>query len=245
MFTEQDTFFIADCHLDGSRPDVSALACQFFATIEGAGALWIVGDFVEYWLGDDAGNPALTNVFDALASLAASGTHITVMHGNRDFLLGDTFGQRIGGTVLTDDVCVTQLAHGPVTVMHGDTLCTDDIGYQELRTLLRSSAWQTDFLAKSVAERIEMAKALREKSQDATAAKTDGIMDVNPSAVNSAFLTHNTPVLIHGHTHRPKTHELEINGAVHHRIVLGDWHADHAQIAHSNADGIALKRFPF
>lgn len=245
MFTEQDTFFIADCHLDGSRPDVSALACEFFKAIEGAGALWIVGDFVEYWLGDDAGNPQLNHVFDAVAKLASLGTTVTVMHGNRDFLLGDAFGQRIGGTVLSDDATVTQLPQGPVSVMHGDTLCTDDVGYQQLRTLLRSSAWQTDFLGKSVAERVETAKALREKSQSATAAKTDGIMDVNAVAVEDAFLASNTRTLIHGHTHRPNTHELEINAQACRRIVLGDWHSDHARVAHSSPSGIALKTFPF
>ncbi len=245
VFQPHDTFLIADCHLDGSRPGVNELAIEFINAIEGAGALWVLGDFVEYWLGDDAGNPALDAVFDALAARQAAGTNVHFMHGNRDFLLGQAFAQRLGAQVHADDEIQIPLSDETVVLMHGDTVCTDDVEYQKLRQLLRSTQWQQPFLAQSIAERIETAKSLREKSRDATAGKSQSIMDVNDAAVLETFERTGVKTLIHGHTHRPDEHTHIVDDTACRRIVLGDWHDDHAMVVHSSPQGLQLKRFPF
>lgn len=245
VFNSNDTFLIADCHLDGSRPEITELFTQFVGAIQGASALWIVGDLVEYWLGDDAGNPALHSAFEALSIRCSEGTEVHLMHGNRDFLLGQQFADSIGASLHTDDEVRLNLGRDEQLVMHGDTLCTDDVDYQRLRTLLRSSQWQDTFLALSVPERIEAANALRDKSRDATAEKNQTIMDVNNDAVVSCFERTTTGTLIHGHTHRPATHEHFIKGETHQRIVMGDWHDDHAMVVHHGRDGLSLRRYPF
>ena len=245
MFNQNDTFFIADCHLDGSRPGLSALFTQFLDAITGAGELWILGDFVEYWLGDDAGNNDLNPVFDALAARQAAGMCIHLMHGNRDFLIGQDFGDRIGAAVHTDDEQLIQLGDESVLLMHGDTLCTDDTDYQQLRRMLRSNDWQQNFLSLSVDERQETAKSLRDESRTATSGKSQGIMDVNESAVHDALTRTGVHTIIHGHTHRPNTHTKAVNGHNVTRIVVGDWHDDHAMVAHSTGTNVRLRRFPF
>lgn len=248
MFSSNDTFLIADCHLDGSRPGLSNLFIQFLDAIEGAGELWILGDFVEYWLGDDAGNPALSPAFEALAARQAAGTNVHLMHGNRDFLISQHFGDQIGATVHTNDEKLIQLGNETVLLMHGDTLCTGDTEYQKLRSLVRSEAWQKHVLSLSIQERIEKAKSMREQSQVATADKAHGIMDVNEEVVRDTFKRTGARTLIHGHTHRPNTHQHELGGPddghnnahsdghrdgfTGERIVVGDWHDDHAMVAH-------------
>ena len=249
MFHSDDTFLIADCHLDGSRPGLNALFTQFVNDIEGAGALWIVGDFVEYWVGDDAGNPALNTVFEALTARQAAGTDVHLMRGNRDFLLGQVFADSIGAQLHMGDEVLLDLKTESVLVLHGDTLCTDDVDYQRFRTMLRSDSWQAPFLALSITERIEAAKALREKSRDASAEKSTDIMDVNADAVNQCFENANkhasVATMIHGHTHRPATHEHSVNGRHCQRMVMGDWHDDHAMVVHHGRDGLQLRRYPF
>ncbi len=246
MYTASDTFLVADCHLDGSRPQVSELFIQFLQTIEGAGQLWILGDFVEYWLGDDAGNPELNAVLDALKKRIESGTDVHFMHGNRDFLLGARFGEQLGATVHKDDELNITLPNDErVLLLHGDTLCTDDVEYQKLRQLLRSDQWQKPFLNQSISERIETAKSLRDKSRDATADKSQTIMDVNTEAVSDAFMRTGVTTLIHGHTHRPNTHSSTINEKPCTRMVLGDWHDDHAMVAHASPIGLELVQYPF
>lgn len=245
MFNANDTFLIADCHLDGSRPGLSALFTQFLQAIEGAGELWILGDFVEYWIGDDVGNPKLAPVFKALAERQAAGTAVHLMHGNRDFLLGHSFCESLGATLHTDDELLITIGSESVLLMHGDTLCTDDVDYQQMRVMLRSADWQTRILSLSAEERHQAAQSLRQQSKAATADKSDGIMDVNDAAVHDAFERHGVNTLIHGHTHRPNTHEHQINENSVRRLVLGDWHEDKTIVAHSAGVGVALKTFPF
>jgi len=216
MFERGDRLFIADCHLDGSRPGVTALLLRFLADIEGAGELWIVGDLVEYWLGDDVDNPALHPVFEALKNRVNAGTSVHLMHGNRDFLLGETFAEQIGAQLHRDDECELQFGDEKALVMHGDTLCTDDTDYQQLR------------------------QTLRDKSRDATAAKSNTIMDVNAQAVQTTFQQHGISTLIHGHTHRPDTHHLSIDNLARRRLVLGDWHDDHAWVGVANAHSAVI-----
>lgn len=155
--------------------------------------------------------------------LSAAGTKLYVMHGNRDFLLGNRFCNATGATLLADPV-VHDLPGGRTLLMHGDLLCTDDIDYQDWRRTARSAEWQSEFLAKPLAERRQVVKGLREKSKEVIRAKPADIMDVNEAAVRDAFRRHGVSCLVHGHTHRPGRHRVEVDGRACERWVLPDWY---------------------
>ena len=222
-------FFISDLHLTQERPDANQ---QFFRFLGNeatrAQALYVLGDLFECWAGDDelddpAGDPLATGVARAFKALAKRGVRIFVMHGNRDFLIAADFCNASGASLLADPSVVEFNGTGSL-LMHGDTLCTDDRDYQEWRTTARSEAWQRDFLAKPLAERHTAVGALREKSKRVIAAKAAEIMDVNPDAVREAFRRHGVRRLIHGHTHRPARHAVEVDGTPCERWVLPDWY---------------------
>ena len=238
-FGPADTLFAADLHLDGARPAVTALALAFLGRARGAGALWILGDLFDAWLGDDVVAPAHEPLVAALATLGASGTALHFLHGNRDFLLGEAFAERVGGQLHRDDERVIALGGEPHLLLHGDTLCTADTGYQAMRATLRDAAWQADFLARPPGERVDAARALRERSREAVAGKALGIMDVAPPAVADAFARSGCRTMIHGHTHRPADHRDAPPGT--RRVVLGDWHDDHARYARHDGTALALE----
>jgi UDP-2,3-diacylglucosamine hydrolase len=217
--------FISDLHLSAERPDTSE---QFFRFIEDearrADALYILGDLFEYWVGDDdLGDPLAAGVAKALKDLSREKVAVSLMHGNRDFLLAGEFCKATGATLL-EDPSLVKFGKTPTLLMHGDTLCTDDRDYQNWRRTARSAAWQRDFLSKSLAERRKTIHGLREKSKEVIAAKPADIMDVNADAVKEAFRRHHVRRLIHGHTHRPARHEIEVDGAKCERWVLPDWY---------------------
>jgi UDP-2,3-diacylglucosamine hydrolase len=218
--------FISDLHLCDSRPHISQAFNQFLQKIAvKSQALYILGDLFEYWAGDDSIKiDALQPNIHALRSLVLKGTPIFLMHGNRDFLLGDGFEKATGIKILPDPSLI-MLYGKPVLLSHGDALCTDDIAYQNFRAEVRSEAWNTQFLSQSLASRIAYIEQLRTKSEQAKSAKSMQIMDVNAAAV--AVLLREfayPPIFIHGHTHRPKKHVHEIDGNTCERWVLGDWY---------------------
>lgn len=213
---------IADLHLDPSRPAVIKAFLQFLAgPARNAQALYILGDLFEAWIGDDA-RPADDPIAPALHALSAHGVAIYFLHGNRDFLLGEAFAAAAGAQHL-DEPVQRYIDEERVILEHGDALCTDDVEYQALRNQLRDPDWQAQFLALPITERIRQAQAAREQSQAAMTSKTEAIMDVNPMAVAARFREQNAHRLIHGHTHRPAQHHLDIDGKTCTRIVLGDW----------------------
>lgn len=220
------TLFISDLHLEAARPDITH---QFLNLVAGearhAEALYILGDFFESWVGEDAADPHQSAAIAALKALTGAGVPCFVMHGNRDFLLGSRFCDMSGARLLPDPVIVT-LYGEPVLVMHGDALCTDDRAYQRLRATVRDAAWQRQFLALSVAARRALAGAARVGSQAHTAALEYRIADVNPASVAAALRAAGTATLLHGHTHRPGINPLDVDGRACTRIVLGDWHAE-------------------
>jgi UDP-2,3-diacylglucosamine hydrolase len=216
--------FISDLHLDEARPRIVDLFMQFLAhDARGAEALYILGDLYESWIGDDDDAMLAGRVGYALRALHDSGTSVCFMHGNRDFLLGEDYAARAGMTLLADPV-VIDLAGERTLLMHGDTLCTDDVEYQKFRTLVRNPQWQRQFLAKPIVERREFAAQARGESRKQTATKAAEIMDVNQKEVESAMRNHGVRRLIHGHTHRPARHRFDLDGIVAERIVLGDWY---------------------
>jgi len=221
--------FISDLHLSAERPAANE---QFFRFLAGeatrAQELYVLGDLFEYWAGDDelrdpAGDPLAGAAAAAFRGLVQRGVRICLMHGNRDFLLAGEFCGASGARLL-DDPTVAEINGSRSLLMHGDTLCTDDADYQAWRSTARSASWQRDFLAQPLAARHQAIKGLREKSKAVIAAKPAEIMDVNADAVRDAFRRHGVRRLIHGHTHRPARHEIEVDGATCERWVLPDWY---------------------
>jgi UDP-2,3-diacylglucosamine hydrolase len=218
------TLFISDLHIDASRPAIVGQFLDFLQSeATGATALYILGDLFESWIGDDAPDAAQSAAIAGLRALTSSGVACFVMHGNRDFLLSQQFCAMSGAQLLPDPVVVT-LYGEPVLVMHGDALCTDDRAYQRLRATVRDPDWQRQFLALSIDARRALAGAARAGSQAHTAAMEHAITDVNAHSVAMALRAAGTATLLHGHTHRPAIHALEVDGRPRTRIVLGDWY---------------------
>jgi len=219
------TLFISDLHLCTSRPAINDLFARFLKDIAPqAEALYILGDFFEYWAGDDdLDAPLHTSVAQQLNALAAQGTRLYLMHGNRDFLIGEAF-LKVANMTLLPDPTLIELYGTPTLLMHGDTLCTDDVEYQKFRVMVRSPQYQQAVLAKPLAERKAMIEALRKKSEEEKSYKSESIMDVNADAVADALRKHGYPRLIHGHTHRPMRHEVNVDGKACERWVLQDWY---------------------
>jgi len=240
----RQTFFISDLHLDPARQDTIELSLRFFAHAKGAQALFIIGDLFEYWLGDDAADPRLTSVYEAIGELSANGTAVHLMHGNRDFLLGAQFASRVGAQLHIDDHIEVDFGNARFSLLHGDTLCTDDVDYLQLRGMLRNPKWQKEFLALSIEERIAKAQDLREQSREAVSTKVAGIMDVNEDAVDAHCKQCPNDCLIHGHTHRPYDHVLSTDTpTTARRLVLGDWKSDHAMIARFDGEQLLFERY--
>jgi UDP-2,3-diacylglucosamine hydrolase len=196
------------------------------STARHAGQLFILGDLFEYWIGDEAlDDPMPAKVAAALHKLGSGGTAVSYLHGNRDFLIGQRFAQAAGVRLLPDPFMVT-LYGVPTLLMHGDTLCTDDIEYLEFRKMVRNPAWQAAFLAKPMPERIKLAGSARAQSEQSKQVKPMNVMDVTTNAVESVLRQHKYPRLIHGHTHRPATHRHVVDGHQCERIVLADWYAN-------------------
>jgi UDP-2,3-diacylglucosamine hydrolase len=235
--------FISDLHIDASRPAITEQFLSFLAAeAKDADALYILGDLFESWVGDDAADPAQTAVIEGLRALTQQGVPCFVMHGNRDFLLAAQFCQMSGAALLPDPLIIT-LYGEPVLVMHGDALCTDDHAYQRLRATVRDADWQRRFLALSIASRRALAGAARVGSQAHTAAMEYNITDVNADSVAMALRTAGTATLLHGHTHRPAIHALQVDGRPCTRIVLGDWY-DQGSLLRWDAHGPELISLP-
>ncbi len=233
------TLFISDLHLSGERPQITA---QFVRFLDGparqADAVYILGDLFEAWLGDDLVLPEHRPALGAMQALAEAGIPLYFMQGNRDFLAGSEF-ERLSGARLLPDPSVIDLYGEPVLLMHGDTLCTDDLEYQGFRQMVRNPAWQREFLDKPPEARVAMARELRDVSKRETGRKAETIMDVNGEAVTGAFRRHRVRRLIHGHTHRPAVHDLEVDGVPVQRIVLGDWY-EQGSVLRCDAEGCTL-----
>jgi UDP-2,3-diacylglucosamine hydrolase len=235
--------FISDLHLEPTRPAITALLLDFLRQrARRAEALYILGDLFEAWIGDDDDAELGYVVAEALRALSDSGTPIFFIHGNRDFLLGARFAT-ISGMQLLPESVVIELAGEPLLLMHGDTLCTDDTGYQKFRAKVRDPAWQAHVLALPLAQRRVLAGQLRETSQQATQQKAADITDVNPAAVDAALRAHGVRHLIHGHTHRPGLHEWTLDGRPARRTVLGDWFA-RGSVLCRDATGWRLENLP-
>lgn len=238
------TLFIADLHLHTEEPAITAGFLHFLDGVaREADALYILGDLFEAWIGDDVPNPLHQRVAAAIRALVDSGVPCYFIHGNRDFLLGKRFARESGMQLLPQEK-VLNLYGRNVLIMHGDTLCTDDAGYQAFRAKVHQPWLQTLFLALPLFIRHRVAAKMRAGSRAANSSKSLAIMDVNQQAVIEAMEKHRVQWLIHGHTHRPAVHQLTANDAPAWRAVLGAWHSEGSMIRVSESD-VELVQFPF
>ena len=221
--------FISDLHLDDNRPETTAEFLAFLeARCHGIEALYILGDLFEAWIGDDDDAELPTRIRGALRACNASGTRLFVQHGNRDFLLGAGFADDIGAQLLPDHAIIDCLGE-PTLLMHGDLLCTRDTDYLAFRAQAHNPLWQQQMLAQPLAVRRAIAENARQASmarqqQLIGAGQLDAITDVTPEEVLATMRRFGVRRLIHGHTHRPARHALDIDGQPAERIVLGDWY---------------------
>jgi UDP-2,3-diacylglucosamine hydrolase len=238
------TLFISDLHLDGTRPDISA---QFLAFLErearSAAALYILGDLFEAWIGDDDPDPDKRRVVAGLRAVRDAGVPTFLIHGNRDFLIGTRFCRETGMELLEDGT-VIDLYGRRVLLMHGDLLCIDDHAYQRLRRIVRNPLVQFVLRRLSLRQRQRLAERMREGSKEHIASMdiaAPQIMDVNQDEVRRTFARYRVDCIIHGHTHRPAVHELEIDGHEAVRIVLGDWY-EQGSVLRWTAQGFELAK---
>ena len=226
------TLFISDLHLCSGRPGINR---SFFGFLEreakSADALYILGDLFEYWAGDDdLGDPFNATVVAALARLTGNGVPAYLMHGNRDFVIGEAFARASGVTLLPDPSSLI-LYGQPVLLMHGDTLCTLDREYQAFRREARSDTWIRNLLREPLAERKAAIETLRRQSEQEKRIKAAEIMDVAPAEVEAILRRYGYPRLIHGHTHRPARHVHAVDGHTCERWVLADWYQGGSYLA--------------
>lgn len=225
--------FISDLHLSPQAPGVTRIFLDFLGgRARDAERLFILGDLFEAWPGDDCiddpDEPFNAQIVDALHALSETGVALSLMHGNRDFLLGDEFCARSGARLLPDTY-VLSLPAWQFVLSHGDALCTDDREYLAFRAQVRNPAWRTAFLAKPLSERKAIASALRQQSENSKKDKAQYLMDLNPSATDDFLREHGYATFIHGHTHRPATHDHIVDGIHVERWVMADWHEDRGE----------------
>ncbi len=217
------TLFISDLHLEAERPDIGRQFLQFLdRDAQEADDLYILGDLFEAWVGDDDPNTHYFGIKRALRKLTDRGIPVYFMHGNRDFMIGNGFANETGVKILDDPHKVTM--YGQKTLLsHGDALCIDDVQYQRVRKMVRNPEWQAAMRAKPLKERLRIAKEARRQSLEQTINMSLEIMDVNQDEVKRVIQEHGVDVLLHGHTHRPAVHDVDLGNRKAKRIVLGDW----------------------
>ena len=239
--------FISDLHLSPQAPGATRIFLDFLGgPARAAGHLFILGDLFDVWPGDDGidDSPDGFNrmIVNALRALTDSGVGVSVMHGNRDFLLGDEFARRSGAKTLPDPYLLS-LPSWQFVLSHGDLLCTADTDYQAFRAQVRDPAWRVAFLNKPLAERQAIAAALRQQSENSKREKlqrAQHLMDLNPGDTDDFLRHHGYATFIHGHTHRPATHDHLVDGIHVERWVLADWHEDRGEAL--SWDGKQLRR---
>lgn len=238
----QETLFVSDIHLDSKRSAVVDLFNQFlFKRAMHADALYILGDLFEYWIGDDAPYIEYQDSFKAIKAVTDNNVPVYFIHGNRDFLIAQHFANQTGVTLLNEEHVAT-VYNQHYLIMHGDTLCTDDIAYQNFRKKTHNKFLRWLVLHLPLKTRQNLAEKLRDTSAKAIAEKTADIMDVNQDSVIDACTRNNATLLIHGHTHRPNIHEFSVNNTAYKRAVLGDWYTQ-GSVLSVTPDGMELQSF--
>ncbi len=243
LTTMHHTLFISDLHLQEDEPQITATFLDFMEhRAPHADALYILGDFFEAWIGDDDHNAFNQRIIDALQKLVESGTPIYFMRGNRDLLIGKKFAEAAKMTLLNDP-CVVKLYNKSVLLSHGDILCTLDHRHQRYRKVATKPWLQKLFLMLPLSFRRKLANQMRIASRKYNSQQLPHIVDVTPEAVERIMRKHQTELMIHGHTHRPYIHEVNLEAKAAKRIVLGSWHSNGSALIYRNDGSFELETF--
>lgn len=238
------TLFIADLHLSVHEPAITAGFLRFLRhDVIHADALYILGDLFDAWIGDDDRQPLHATVAAELYALHQRGIPCYFVHGNRDFLIGKRFAKQSGMTLLPTET-VLDLYGQKILILHGDTLCTDDQHYQQFRRRVHNPFIQRLFLLLPLSLRMNIAAKMRAASQHENQKKSQQIMDVNHDAVLERLRHYQVKTMIHGHTHRPAIHQVDLGESSGRRAVLGAWHEEGSMIK-VTPQNIELISFPF
>lgn len=243
-------YFISDLHLSPQTPGIEAIFRAFLADLASPkngkpNALYILGDLFDVWIGDDDDSPFAESIAATLKATGDAGVRLFFLHGNRDFLLGADFARKSGMTLLPDPALLST-PEGQFILSHGDSLCTDDLAYQQFRRQIRTPAWQADFLQKPIPERRRLAAALREQSVVENSLKPTQLTDLTSGATEDFLRQHGYATFIHGHTHRPAQHNHIVDGICVERWVLSDWSEDRGEALLWNGEHLqrlSLDRF--
>ncbi|VFP87840.1 UDP-2,3-diacylglucosamine diphosphatase [Candidatus Erwinia haradaeae] len=228
-----NTLFISDLHLSNRSPNITSGFLKFLNNeARYVDALYILGDLFDYWIGDDDPNPLYEYLAFFLRRLSIP-CHF--LHGNRDFLLGKHFACRAGINLIPNE-CVLEIYGQRLLIMHGDTLCVNDIFYQLYRKIVQCRWMKNLFLTIPIYTRQHIASIIRVYSKKINNKKKIETMDVHPQLVTDIMRAYRVSILIHGHTHRPAVHQLEIHGYPAQRLVLGDWHQYGSMVRVSHND---------
>jgi len=233
------TYFISDLHLERIEASITNIFTEFLDDLNQNDSLYILGDLFESWIGDDNVTELSQYISDRLLSLSERNISVAIMHGNRDFLIGEDFC-KASSIELINDPRIIEIDTKKVMLTHGDELCTDDKEYQAFRSVVRNPLWQKDFLNFPISKREKIAGEAKDASKDSKENKAMEIMDVNTDAVLKAFNDHPVEIMIHGHTHRPNIHEISNEERKLTRYVLGDWSKNSAIILKWNEAEVEL-----
>jgi len=233
------TLFISDLHLCAERPQKLVL---FKRLLQGpardAESLYILGDLFEAWAGDDDSTPPHGEIIAELTAYTQSGGKLFVMRGNRDYLMGQKFAKKTGGQLLGDEIPIT-LNGEKVLLMHGDTLCTEDVKYQIFRRIVNNVFSRNFFMCFPYSLRTKIWHKIRGAAKKSVEKKSEYLSDVYQATVETKMKKHDVLCLIHGHTHRQAIHEFKLEGQDAKRIVMGDWYLNDSILV-SNAEGLKL-----
>jgi len=233
------TYFISDLHLERIESPITNIFTAFLDDLNQNDSLYILGDLFESWIGDDNVSELSQYISDRLLMLSERDISVAIMHGNRDFLIGEDFC-KASSIKLINDPRIIEIDTKKVMLTHGDELCTDDKEYQAFRSVVRNPLWQKDFLNFPISKREKIAGEAKDASKDSKDNKAMEIMDVNTDAVLKAFNDHDIEIMIHGHTHRPNIHKVSNEGKNLTRYVLGDWSKNSAIILKWNEAEVEL-----
>ena len=233
------TYFISDLHLERIESPITKIFSAFLDDLNQNDSLYILGDLFESWIGDDNVSELSQYISDRLLMLSQRDISVAIMHGNRDFLIGEDFC-KASSIELINDPRIIEIDTKKVMLTHGDELCTDDKEYQAFRSVVRNPLWQKDFLNFPISKREKIAGEAKDASKDSKENKAMEIMDVNKDAVLKAFNDHDIEIMIHGHTHRPNIHKVSNEGKNLTRYVLGDWSKNSAIILKWNEAEVEL-----
>ena len=236
MLISSKSIFISDIHLTQNNELIKNSFFSFLDNFpEEVNNLFIVGDLFDLWIGDDVRNELVEDLHLKLRKITNNKKNIFFFHGNRDFLVGESFC-KTSNIKLIYEPTVFEFFGYKTLILHGDQLCTEDVDYQNFCKIVRNEQWQSEFLSLSIPERLKIAQNVRKESSVSLANKDDYITDVANQTVFEYFEKYRVTHMIHGHTHRPKIHLVENNFS---RLVIPDWNNNYWGYISSSQNGFA------